>query len=105
MAPHSATRFVHPSLVPAAPALQSPRPVGSRLTDWSKQHLGPLPPVQGDGGICMRIPHVGFERECFKEGALFEECLQKPGNFGIELLRTCSRTEPCRDDYAPSIYS
>src|SRR3954449_12996619 len=59
-AQHSATRFAHPSLVPAAPAQGPPSPVGSRLTDWSKQDLGPLPPVKGDGSIDL-VDVIGAE--------------------------------------------
>ncbi len=55
-----------------------------------------------DGSICMRIPHKGFEAGCFKKGVTLEQCLQVPGNFAIELMKTCSRTEPCRDDFVCS---
>jgi hypothetical protein len=41
-AQHSATRFAHASLVPAAPAQRLPSYSGSRLTDWSKKYLGPI---------------------------------------------------------------
>lgn len=51
------------------------------------------------GAICARIPHHGFERACFQPGVKPEECITKPGNFALALLRACSRTEPCRDDY------
>ncbi|HEX4452338.1 MAG TPA: hypothetical protein VH143_15785 [Kofleriaceae bacterium] len=49
--------------------------------------------------ICARIPHHGFERACFQPGVKPEECITKPGNFALALLRSCSRTEACRDDY------
>jgi hypothetical protein len=52
-----------------------------------------------DGAICMRIPHKGFEKACFKEGVTLEKCLQAPGNFAIERMKSCSRTEACRDDF------
>jgi hypothetical protein len=50
----------------------------------------------------MRIPHKGFERTCFREGMTMERCLQIPGNFAIERMRSCSRTEACRDDFVCS---
>ena len=52
------------------------------------------------GAICARIPHHGFERACFQPGVKPEECIMQPGNFALALLRSCSRAEPCRDDYA-----
>jgi hypothetical protein len=52
-----------------------------------------------DGAICARIPHHGFERACFLPSVKPEDCITKPGNFALALLRACSRTEPCRDDY------
>jgi hypothetical protein len=54
---------------------------------------------QVGGAICARIPHHGFERACFQPGVKPEACIMEPGNFALALLRTCSRTEPCRDDY------
>ena len=57
---HPATRFAHPSLVPAAPAMRSPSSSGSRLTDWSKQHLGPIPPVKGNSSIDL-VDVIGAE--------------------------------------------
>ncbi len=51
------------------------------------------------GAICARIPHHGFERACFRPDVKPEECIMKPGNFSLALLRSCSRTEACRDDY------
>lgn len=57
---------------------------------------------QRDGSICMRIPHKGFERSCFRPGVTLEECLQTEGNFAIERMRSCSRSEPCRDDFVCS---
>jgi hypothetical protein len=50
----------------------------------------------------MRIPHKGFERSCFRPGVTLEECLQTEGNFAIERMRSCSRSEPCRDDFVCS---
>jgi len=59
----------------------------------------PRPGFMVDGGVCERIPHFGFEGRCFARTAVLEECLTKPPNFSQELLRTCSRTEPCREDF------
>jgi hypothetical protein len=45
----SAQRFAQPFFAPAPAAPRQPVHGVTRLTDWSKQHLGPLPPVTGDG--------------------------------------------------------
>jgi hypothetical protein len=55
-----------------------------------------------DGSLCMRIPHKGFEHLCFQPGMTLERCLQIAGSFAIERMRTCSRTEACRDDFVCS---
>jgi hypothetical protein len=52
------------------------------------------------GGVCETIPHMGFERDCLEPRAIIERCLTEAPNFSVELLRLCSRTEPCRDDFA-----
>ena len=52
-----------------------------------------------NGAICTRIPHHGFERACFQPDVRPEDCIMKPGEFALALLRSCSRTEACRDDY------
>jgi hypothetical protein len=51
-------------------------------------------------GVCTRIPHKGFELQCFKDGVILEDCLEEVGNGTTNLLRACSRTTACRDDYA-----
>ena len=51
-------------------------------------------------GVCMRIPHLGFEGSCFHKDETMEHCLTKPGVFSLDVLRPCSRTKLCRDDYA-----
>ncbi len=50
------------------------------------------------GDVCVRVPHHGFERECFAPDAVLERCLEEPMNKTLSLLRKCSRVEPCRDD-------
>jgi hypothetical protein len=52
-----------------------------------------------DGSVCVKIPHRGFERECFAPNAVLESCLDKPANRAITFLRSCSRVDPCRDDF------
>lgn len=52
-----------------------------------------------DGAVCIRIPHHGFERECFRPGVLIEQCLETAPNFTMTTLRKCSRNDPCRDDF------
>jgi hypothetical protein len=51
-------------------------------------------------GICVRIPHMGFEGSCFRKDETMEHCLTKPGVFSLDVLRPCSRSKLCRDDYA-----
>jgi hypothetical protein len=51
-------------------------------------------------GVCETIPHMGFEKDCLAPRAIIERCLTEAPNFSVELLRPCSRTEACRDDYA-----
>ena len=55
--------------------------------------------ARAHGGVCMRVPHHGFEGACFKPDSIIEKCLTKRPNFDFQLMRACSRTEPCRDDY------
>lgn len=45
----SKARFAHPFFVPAAPADRQPVNGHTRMTDWSKLQLGPLPPVARGG--------------------------------------------------------
>jgi hypothetical protein len=45
----SKARFAHPFFVPAPPAQRQPIDGNTRMTDWSKQQLGPVPPVVRGG--------------------------------------------------------
>jgi hypothetical protein len=45
----SKARFAHPFFVPAAPADRQPVNGHTRMTDWSKLQLGPLPPIVRGG--------------------------------------------------------
>ena len=51
------------------------------------------------GGVCVRIPRHGFELACFRPRAIIERCLAERSNSNLQLMRPCSRTEPCRDDF------
>jgi hypothetical protein len=46
---HSPGRFAHPFFTTTPPALRQPVNGNTRMTDWSKQHLGPVPPVLRGG--------------------------------------------------------
>lgn len=48
---HAVKRFAHPFFVPAAPAQRQPIQGVTRMVDWSKQQLGPVPAVTGDGSL------------------------------------------------------
>ncbi|HEY8021049.1 MAG TPA: metallophosphoesterase, partial [Thermoanaerobaculia bacterium] len=50
---HAAKRFAHPFFVPAPPTQRAPIHGVTRMVDWSKQHLGPLPPIARDGRIAL----------------------------------------------------
>jgi Calcineurin-like phosphoesterase len=45
----SAERFAHPFFVPEPPAQREPFQGNTRLADWSKQNLGPIPPIARKG--------------------------------------------------------
>jgi hypothetical protein len=42
-------RFAHPFFLPAPPAERQPFAGVRRLSDWNREHLGPLPPVKRGG--------------------------------------------------------
>ena len=50
---YSAARYAHPFFLPAPP--EERQPIGGlvRMTDWSKQQLGPIPPVKGDSHMTL----------------------------------------------------
>lgn len=45
----SRARFAHPFFLPTSPGARQPINGDSRMTDWSKKQLGPVPPVTGNG--------------------------------------------------------
>jgi Calcineurin-like phosphoesterase len=49
----SKERFAHPFFVPAPPADRQPVNGLKRMTDWSKLHLGPLPPLARGGKMVL----------------------------------------------------
>jgi hypothetical protein len=49
----SRARYAHPFFLPASPAARQPVNGASRMTDWSKKQLGPVPPVTGDGTMSL----------------------------------------------------
>ena len=48
---YSAARYAHPFFLPAEPGERQPINGQSRMTDWSKQQLGPIPAVANNGRI------------------------------------------------------
>jgi hypothetical protein len=46
---YSAARYAHPFFLPTSPARRQPFKGHSRMTDWSKKQLGPIPPVSRGG--------------------------------------------------------
>jgi 3',5'-cyclic AMP phosphodiesterase CpdA len=48
---YSVDRYAHPFFLPAEPAARQPINGHRRLKQWSKEHLGPIPPVKGDGRL------------------------------------------------------
>src|SRR5690349_14923995 len=53
-----AGRFAHPFYTPLPPEERQPVAGLTRTTDWSKQQLGPVPPV-ARGGVMARAVVVG----------------------------------------------
>ena len=51
------------------------------------------------GGVCVRVPHHGFESACFQADSVIEQCLHQRPHFDFQLVAACSRTEACRDDF------
>src|SRR5262249_19564578 len=50
---HSRQRFAHPFFLPVPPAERQPINGHTRMTDWSKTQLGPIPPEKGKGAITL----------------------------------------------------
>jgi hypothetical protein len=50
---YSRERYAHPFFLPAPAASRTPIHGNSRMTDWSKLQLGPLPPVKNKGGMTL----------------------------------------------------
>ena len=48
---YSKARYAHPFFLPAAPEQRQPIHGLTRMTDWSQQQLGPIPPVARGGNL------------------------------------------------------
>ena len=48
---YSKARYAHPFYLPAPPQLRKPINGHTQMTDWSKQQLGPIPPVNRGGNL------------------------------------------------------
>ena len=48
---YSKARYAHPFFLPAAPEQRQPIHGLTRMTDWSKQQLGPIPPIARGGNL------------------------------------------------------
>jgi Calcineurin-like phosphoesterase len=46
---YSRARYAHPFYLPTSPDARQSINGDSRMTDWSKKQLGPVPPLEGDG--------------------------------------------------------
>jgi Calcineurin-like phosphoesterase len=57
-APHRAGRFAHPFFTPLPVAERQPVNGLTRMTDWSRQHLGPVPPPVR-GGVMTLAEVIG----------------------------------------------
>ena len=57
---YSAARYAHPFFLPVPHTLRQPFQGLSRMTDWSKKQLGPIPPV-ARGGIMDLAEIIGAE--------------------------------------------
>lgn len=50
---YSHQRYAHPFFLPAAHSARQPLKGHRRMTDWSKEQLGPVPPVAGEGVMTL----------------------------------------------------
>jgi len=50
---YSKNRFAHPFYLPAPPASRQPINGQTRITDWSKTQLGPIPPVRKNASLIL----------------------------------------------------
>jgi hypothetical protein len=50
---YSAQRYAHPFFLPVPPSQRQAIAGQSRLTDWSRQHLGPIPPVKNNARMAL----------------------------------------------------
>lgn len=50
---YSRARYAHPFYLPAPPAARQPLNGHRRMTDWSKEQTGPIPPIQGNGIMAL----------------------------------------------------
>ena len=48
---YSRARYAHPFYLPASPGDRQPLNGDTRMTQWSKKQLGPVPKIEGDGVI------------------------------------------------------
>jgi hypothetical protein len=46
---YSRARYAHPFYLPASPGDRQPLNGDTRMTQWSKKQLGPVPKITGDG--------------------------------------------------------
>lgn len=52
-APHHVGRFAHPFFTSAPPSARRPFDGSTRMTEWSRLHLGPIPPVVRGGVMTL----------------------------------------------------
>jgi hypothetical protein len=57
---YSRQRFAHPFFLPVPPAARQPLNGQTRITDWSKKQLGPLPPLK-DNGVMTLTDVIGAD--------------------------------------------
>src|SRR5260370_171485 len=50
---YSKARYAHPFFLPATPGNRQPINGQTRMNDWSKQQLGPIPPIARGGNLAL----------------------------------------------------
>jgi hypothetical protein len=98
---HSAGRFAHPFFTPTPPSERQAIGGLTRMTDWSKQQLGPVPPVVRGGVMALAevIGDAGVS-EIEAAGAVRFHCL---GDSGVGNAHEAEQiSEEMAGDYTPT---
>ena len=98
--PPSAGRFAHPFFTPTPQNNRQPVNGNTRMTDWSKQQLGPVPPVKRGGRIDLsEVIGAAGVQEIEHVGELRFHAL---GDSGVGMAHEAEQvSEEMKTDYQP----